>query len=393
MNRRRSGRLRSAYWETRLWWATSPVTYAIWSIARRRAMTRVPRLGVMIADPVLGREVLLDMERFRALGPGTHAELISLVLGSGALLNQDDDDHATTRKLIGSLFTPAASETLVAATATAPLAAARRTLEAGEPVDLARLVRLISTQTTWAAVGATLADDDAYLASYETGERLVAMVSRAVRYGLDPRDLETARHLVEELLAPARAAYPQATGVMGRLRDAGYDFERAQALIGVLLIAGTETVGSGGPRIAALLLDQGIEGLTDPARREAALEEGLRLTAPSQFIIRSVATDTYLGGRPLRAGERLFVSTGAMGRWGELLPGDPGRLDPHRTIPRELRAIWFGAGLHFCIGAPIARAEIRALLELLAAVPGLRIVGRRPARGLFPAYRELWVRR
>ena len=77
---------------------------------------------------------------------------------------------------------------------------------------------------------------------------------------------------------------------------------------------------------------------------------------------------------------------------GVWVPGD-GWLDPHRTIPRELRAIWFGAGLHFCIGAPIARAEIRALLELLAAVPGLHIVGRRPARGLFPAYRELWVRR
>jgi cytochrome P450 len=70
-----------------------------------------------------------------------------------------------------------------------------------------------------------------------------------------------------------------------------------------------------------------------------------------------------------------------------------GRFDIHRRLAPQIRQLWFGAGHHLCMGAPLARAEITYLLEtVLASGQPWRVVRRRPSRGaVIPAYAELSI--
>lgn len=359
---------------------------------------RLGRFGTLVNDPALGRRILTDSARFRTVGPGTHGELMNLAIGPDALLNMDGPAHEALRRAIGPLFTPDASARLVESTVAEPLERLRAELDAGDAVDLAELVRVITGRTTFALLGAAEPPDgDAgYLASYRRGERLVGMTVQAIRRGPRPQELALAKTLVDELAAPGRAGWEGGGGTIGRLRELGFDWEAARALVVTMILAGTETVTAAAPRIVALLLDNrrwSALGDGSPAVVDPVIEAGLRLVTPTEVIVRSCAEDATVDGRTFRRGERLFLSVYGMTRWGSLYDGDPEALRLGRPIPREIRHLWFGAGAHFCIGAPIARLQLGRLLGVLAGYPSLRIVSRRPARGvLFPAYGRLVVR-
>lgn len=390
------GQRRAGWWEARLWLSVSPFAYLGLRLLGRRPVVRLGRFGTVVNDPVVGRAILVDPERFRTVGPGTHGELIDRAIGPNALLNMDGPDHERLRRDLGPLLAPDPAARIVAASAEAPIAEAVERLRAGDPVDLVRLVRIITGRSTFALLGAEPPSDgdDAYLATYRVGEELVAMTVRAIRHGIRPADLARAQALTESLVAPGREGWATGLGVMGRLRELGLGFEEARALAVVIILAGTETVTSGAPRIVALLLDNGqwasLAG--DAGARASVVDEGLRLTTPSEFILRSTHTEATVAGHRFRRSERVFVSLYGMTRWQRLYADDPEQLHLGEPMPRELRHLWFGAGPHFCIGAPIAREELRRLFEALAPFDRLRIVKRWPAAGvLFPAYGGLIV--
>src|SRR5262245_29591480 len=394
------GRARAGWWESRLWLSVSPLAFMGVRLAGRRRVQRLGRFGTLINDPVLGRRILNDTTHFRTVGPGTHGELLDLAIGPDALLNMDGPAHEQLRRSLGPLFSPEASARLVAETVDEPIAEAVARLRAGEAVDIVRLARIITGRTTFALLGAPApADgDEGYLASYRLGEELVGMTVRAIRRGVRPNELEVAQALVERMGEPGRAGWESGGGTIGRLRELGFDVGKAQSLIVVIILAGTETVTAAAPRIIALLQDHGRwEALRggEPEAVDQAIEATLRLVTPTEVIVRSCATTTEVDGHRFRAGERLFLSVYGMTRWRSLYSaaGDPEALRIGEALPRELRHLWFGAGPHFCLGAPIARLQLRALLTALAGFPGLRIESRRPARGvLFPAYGQLVVR-
>ena len=389
---------RAGLWEAALWLAVSPAAWVGLRVLGRRAVTRLGRFGTLVNEPALGRRILLDAERFRTVGPGTHGELIDRAIGPDALLNMDGPAHEALRRSLAPLFRGDAATRLVAATVDDPLADAVARLERGETVDLVRLFLVLTGRTAYALLGAPppVDGDAGYLRSYRLGERLVGMTVQAIRRGARPAELELARTLVDELAEPGRAGWASGTGTLGRLRELGWDEAAARALVVVIVLAATETVSSAAPRIVALLHDHGrwadLDG-GDPGAVERAIEAGLRLTTPTEVIVRSTARDTELDGHRFRAGERVFLSVYGMTRWPSLYEGDPEALRLGESLPRELRHLWFGAGPHFCLGAPIAREQLRRIVAALAAFPELRIVARRPARGvLFPAYGRLVVR-
>jgi cytochrome P450 len=392
------GRRRAGWFESRLWLAVSPPGFVALRAAGRRPVVALGRFGTLVNDPVLGRRILTDPERFRTVGPGTHGELMDLAIGPDALLNMDGPAHEALRRDLGPLFSPAAAAALVAETASGPIAEAAARLRDGEAVDLVRLVRVLTGRTTFALLGAPApADgDEGYLASYRLGEELVGMTVRALRRGVRPGELEMARALVARLGEPGRIGWETGGGTIGRLRELGFGWETARALVVVIVLAGTETVTSAAPRIVALLADHGrwasLEGGT-PDAVETAIEAGLRLTTPTEVIVRSCPAEVELDGVRFPAGRRVFLSVYAMTRWRSLYDGDPEALRLGEAVPRELRHLWFGAGPHFCLGAPIAREQLRLLLRALGRLPALRVVDRRPAAGvLFPAYGSLLVR-
>ncbi len=109
----------------------------------------------------------------------------------------------------------------------------------------------------------------------------------------------------------------------------------------------------------------------DPSLAAAAVEETLRFES-SQISWRRVTTqDTTLGGVDLPAGTKVFLNFASANHQDDLFE-DPDVFDIHR--PTANRHISFGKGIHFCLGAGLARMEARIALELLSQrLPSLRL--------------------
>ena len=100
---------------------------------------------------------------------------------------------------------------------------------------------------------------------------------------------------------------------------------------------------------------------SDPALIDSAVEEFLRYDGPSNAIARVVKVDHEIEGRLLKAGDRVFGFANAANRDPRAFT-DPQGLDIARTPNRHLT---FGFGLHFCMGAPLARLEAKRCIGRL----------------------------
>ncbi len=97
----------------------------------------------------------------------------------------------------------------------------------------------------------------------------------------------------------------------------------------------------------------------NPALIPAAIEELFRFDSSTHFVARWARTDVVLGKRTLRAGQQVHVMVGAANRDPERF-SNPDSLEIERSDNRHLS---FGFGIHFCLGAPLARLELRIALE------------------------------
>ncbi len=179
--------------------------------------------------------------------------------------------------------------------------------------------------------------------------------------------------------------------VISRIVHAPDDQIRPDELVPLctlLLIAGFETtVNLIGNTALALLQhpDAWARVVADPRLAEAAVEETLRYDAPVQRTARVARQDTAVAGVPVRKNEIVVTMIGGANRDPEVFP-DPDRFDLDRTSREHLA---FSGGLHYCVGAPLARLEATIAIRSLAArFPDLRVSGeltRRPGsliRGL-----------
>jgi cytochrome P450 len=122
--------------------------------------------------------------------------------------------------------------------------------------------------------------------------------------------------------------------------------------------------------------------LADPERTAEAVEELLRYDSPVVSVERYLRHDREIGGQQLRKGQHVMLWLAAANRDPAVFP-DPDRLD----LGRKPTQLTFGYGIHFCLGAPLARMEARiALPAILRRLPELRLAeGARlePAPGYF----------
>jgi cytochrome P450 len=111
--------------------------------------------------------------------------------------------------------------------------------------------------------------------------------------------------------------------------------------------------------------------IAEPELLENAIEELLRYEPPVQGFARTVTRDCVVGGRAIPAGETIFMLWGSANRDESVFP-DPDAVILDRFPNRHMA---FGVGAHRCIGANIARAEIRIMLgEVLRRLPHYRIL-------------------
>ncbi len=146
----------------------------------------------------------------------------------------------------------------------------------------------------------------------------------------------------------------------------------------LILIGGDETtrhVISGGMYQLLKNPDQLRALRAERAKLPTAVEEMLRWVSPIQNMSRTVTRDVELRGRELRQGDRLVLLYPSANRDASVFR-DPQRFDIERA-PNE--HIAFGYGAHFCLGASLARLELRVMFEeILDRLPELRLVSDEP---------------
>jgi cholest-4-en-3-one 26-monooxygenase len=144
----------------------------------------------------------------------------------------------------------------------------------------------------------------------------------------------------------------------------------------LLLVAGNETTRntiSGGMLALIEHPEERTRLLADPSLIATAVDEMVRWVSPVQVFVRTATRDVEVRGVPIRENERLTLWYGSANRDEEIFP-DGDRFDVGRT-PNE--HLGFGIGPHFCLGANLARLEIRVMFEeLLRRLPDIALAGR-----------------
>lgn len=296
-------------------------------------------------------------------------------LPTGLMLFRDPPDHTRLRRLVAPAFAARAVESLrprVAAIVESTLDALAEDDETDLLADYGYLVPL--------AVIAELLDVGA-----EGAQVFLEQTPRLARL----LEVDVTVDDVSEAVAAALEVTMFLTPILSRRRGAGRGEDFISALLAVdelaldevlatcilLLAAGHETtanlIGTGA---MALLRHPDQQPLlrADPAR---AVEELIRVHGPVTLITRTALTDHNVGGTRIDRGQlvllRLDQANRDPRRWDE-----PDRLDLSRPGPAHLG---FGTGIHFCLGAALARMEAaEALVRLLQRYPRLRMLDEAP---------------
>jgi cytochrome P450 len=315
-------------------------------------------------------EALLDPGRFIS-GRGTVPS--GFLSEKPMLITQDPPQHTRLRRAVQRAFTPrriGALEPRVRALARELLAELGDKREAelydaylnplpfyviGELLGVERAQREMVARCGDAIVHATRADDPRVTAA------------EAELYGWLAREIPRRRERPgDDLLS-----------VLVHASDEGEALDEPE-LIGfcaLLVMAGTETTTNALGN-ALLLLDRQRElRAALLARRRvaaSAVDEILRFESPVQGLTRTLACDVELHGRRLCRGERVHLLFGSANR-DERAFAAPERVDPGREPNQHLA---FGFGIHFCLGASLARLELRVgLEEFLARAPRYALLG------------------
>jgi cytochrome P450 len=300
---------------------------------------------------------------------GTVLELMSeTVLAPGLMIFMDPPDHTYLRRLVSRAFTPR---------------------------------RIAMLETGIRSLCASLLQGQAGMDRFDFVQDFGARIPAAViadLLGVPPSDQESVRTLIDQtfhLEPDVGMANEQSIMAMGQLntyvsgqlaerqarpredmfteliegeilddegRDRRLSLEEATMFALLLASAGTETVA----RLigwAGLVLsdhpDQRAELAADPGLISAAVEELLRYEPPSPVQGRWTTRAVELHGVTIPADSKVLLLTGSAGR-DERHFTDPDCFDIHRTIDHHVS---FGYGIHFCLGAALARMEGRVALE------------------------------
>jgi cytochrome P450 len=330
-----------------------------------RAVFHDPRSGLWMCfryDDV--EHVLTDHEHY------------SSRFGDLSLLNTDPPRHRQLRGLVSQAFTPRAVEALrprVSAIvdelldAVSGQGAMDLVNDFAVPLPVTVIAELLGIPTSereqfkrWsdAVVTGSASEQERFASRLEMAAFFDGLMEERRR---EPRD-----DLVSALLA-------------ARIDGEALSHQDVRSFCVLLLVAGNETTTNLIAN-AVLSFDDHPEAWAelrgDPGLVPQAVEEVLRHRSPIQCMFRLARPGAEIGGKAIEPGQRALAWIGAANRDPDVF-GDPERFDIHRTPNRHVA---FGHGIHFCLGAPLARLEAAVALEAfvrrlpdLSVVPGVEL--------------------
>ncbi|MGK5547160.1 cytochrome P450 [Streptomyces sp. URMC 127] len=328
--------------------------------------------------------------------PDTEADLRFV---RATMLNQDPPGHSRLRRIVAASLTPRAVRELeavidsraralvgglaargeadfVALTADLPVRTLAHVL--GVPLEDGPLIydwanRIIGYQDTDYALSDTAAPEGLTPMGREALARRPAPRARPDGHPVNPRSREALADMFH--YAHALAQRPAPGSVLALMREGGLTGGEFEMMFFLFAVAGSEAPRNALPGGMLALLDHPGQFALLRSRPELvppAVEEMLRYWSPVVHFRRTAARDTELGGQLIRRGEKVAVFHPSANRDERVFP-DPDRFDVTRS-PND--HVSFGHGPHFCMGAHLARAQMRALLRVvLERLPGLERAG------------------
>jgi cytochrome P450 len=295
------------------------------------------------------------------------------------MLNMDPPEHAKLRKLVNRGFTPRRIRELQEVLARRATTIVDEVIEAGS----CDMVEAVAAELPLQAIAEFLgvpqddrhlvfkwsntmigSDDPEYASEKdETGQTAETMAASVELYAY------------AQALAEDRRAHPR-DDIVSDLVHAEVDGDVLSdtdfnLFFLLLAVAGNETTRNAISHSVLALADNPDQRAwlrEDPARWEPAVEEMLRWSTPVMHFRRTATRDTVLGGQAIAEGDRVVIWH-ISGNRDEAVFTDPYRLDLGRTPNEHLSSTagnhvaFGGGGPHFCLGANLARAEMRVMLE------------------------------
>jgi len=349
------------------------------ALARLRAGSPVQRMdegsraSYLVTGHAEAREALLDAslskntEEFFA-DRGSSRSLHPAV--SQTMLATDPPDHARLRRLVAGAFS------------TGTVARLRPYIEsvAEQLIDAFDTPRVDLVEALAAPLPVTVIGE--LLGVPEEDRDQLRHLSGQLFAAHAPKTIDDASHAVAEYMDQLVTTKRRSPGddLLSRLLTArdlnGETLSQIEltSMAALLLIAGHETTTNaiGNALLALFQYPEALARLSgDPAQVEAAVDELLRYDSPVALsTFRWTREATTIGGHAVEAGMPVLVALGAANRDPAVFP-DPDTLDLDRDAASHLA---FGHGIHRCLGAPLARAEVAiALRTLLVRHPNIML--------------------
>ena len=306
------------------------------------------------------------------------------------MLNQDPPDHSRLRRIVAAAFTPRAVRALEDT-----INERARTLVAsalGEDTDFVELAADLPVWTLahimgvpdsdrrllydWASRVIGYQDPDYAGLSTADAASMTPMAREAMKYRtsetvrpdgrpINPRSYTALADMFAyaHALAAEKRSHPSGD-IMSRMLEGGLTTHEFENMFFLFAVAGNETLRNGIPGGLLTLLDHPAELARlrdDPSLLPSAVEEMLRYWPPVMDFRRTATAPLELGGQKIEPGDKVVVYHASANRDETVFPS-PDRFDIART-PND--HVSFGFGPHFCLGAHLARTQMRAVFREL----------------------------
>ena len=291
------------------------------------------------------------------------------LLGSRSLITSDPPAHGPMRSLVNRGFTPRR----IAALEPRIRAIARAALDAVEGKGELDLVSDFSIPLPVTVIAEMLGVEPDRHADFKRWSDCIMSAITGSAAGLRPEILLQAfKELTEYMTAvvEARRAQPRedliSTLIRAEVGETALTPIEILMFTLLLLVAGNETTTNllGNAMLALLAHPAELARVQrDPGLIPGLVEEALRFDGPVQFVLRRATQDVELAGTRIPAGATVMPMIGSANRDDAQFP-DADRFDVTRNPQGHLG---FGVGIHFCLGASLARLEARVALEELLA--------------------------